>query len=1548
MSDSLPDPDISPLLRHLAEALNLPDWEHLSDAELESLLDSTATEPFTEAEHDHILEHAQQLIFSRETDTMEPQPNRIKNRPHAAPTEPVSSGSSQQPGGGKSKLSPNTRTGSGSAVVIAGIVLLAVGALFLQSDSQTETVKTSPTETQADPVSSIDHDPLGDFLAMTKPAPPVAWKVELGSKLTTMDRERKRVSLPDGSIVYLNENTSLEVAGDRKLIVTQGEVFVEVVPQHLVESKTHFVVETPNRKITALGTKFVVKASKLDTDVLVTQGKVKISDAPALLTAGQQLKNAKVLPAPRASEALLWTKELMAKAESPLIPKNQHAGGALVAVDPSGQEMKLSLRKQHIDVHIEDGFARTTIDQTYFNASWGRMEGTFYFPLPADASLSRLAMYVGENLMEGGMAERNHARNVFEQIRYTRRDPALLEWVDGSTFKMRVFPLEARQEKRIVISYTQRLHSAYGQTHYRFPAGHSLELIGDWSTHVLVKNHAQKKWDSPSHDLKSSNVEKDLVLEAAALRVVDDRDIVLALEEEQNANSKQNAARFSRVTFEGQQYLMLRYRPDLQGELQRKPRNWVFLFESAGNRNSLLARVQIDVLNTLLKNAEHHDTFSVVTSGTRSKTWKSQPVSCTAKNIQAAVEFLNHVHLIGALDLEKGLAACKPLFKAKAQAESYLVHLGAGVAVLGEKAPDKLISMIPTKTKYVGVGVGKRWSQDFMKTAADKREGVVTSINPDEEITWRAIELLSLLNAPRLVDVKVTDDQKDRRYLQFAETVAQGEELCVLTRFSEKDDFPKTLTITGKLAGQEKVYTLPVKDLAEKAGYLPRTWAKLEIDRLVAAGAEQHKDEIIKLSKAMYVMSPFTSLLVLETEQMYQQFKVDRGRKDHWALYPCPDKIKVVYEPGIIPANIPNLISTTTRAKSAEDVLQSVLVRTPPMTYRWNNGQQTVLQGLNAMQLYKENTTSRVHRRFSESDWITRQIQLSDDSSMDGLGLMGPRFLPVLDYNIEDTTFEGENRLFGVRRNNFNNLQNFWMEEAARNNTFFTRTSFGRPGVRFGQQNPVTWSREPKSATTATVPLGWRSVNLNWDDGNWRLFSTDGRRSVSYTGTAGPFYPFTANEGWVTAWPTYPQSGNGAGIAYPSLTNGRWNMWGKDQLSTTLEAGQSGQVQFWPSTEGSERMLGVLPQLRGANGEFSGGGGFGYLPSNMLGSGMRDLNTGFMPAGLFQDQQVGRLIVELSDDLILPALDDWPANGTIVGLAPAKGFLFGDIAGQIGGSPQWMNGNWTIGRFGDLTAHAPGMNTMQVDVPAQLESHGPTKLLPKRGTIDPKAKALIDRARQHGWESITLPQEKGETAFVLQCDGQGRYTYHRVLSEGLQEQVLSDGQTLRHLYPEIGLGATRVVSRFHRAEIQRLVPWLVAPAQDLAVGCNVNFVNDHTIALVPLQKANTEQEQPSKTVSLLLIFGDNGQLIERQLVEVPTGKKLLRVTYDDKGNVTVFNHEDKQLAKAQWKRGPVKAPNLEPDVNELVVLSLPFRSPGKFSHPDGTATHSKQSIHRIR
>jgi hypothetical protein len=760
-----------------------------------------------------------------------------------------------------------------------------------------------------------------------RPAAPAAEALAVGQTIETGPKERRRVTLPDGSALYLNSKTTVKLEDERLVSLAAGEVFVEVAPR-----EERFVVKTPKREVTALGTKFAVRAAAAGTEVAVTQGKVEVSGVEGVVAAGEQLAPGSDKPAlaPRASHLLDWTRELMCAAEAPLVPPSKFAGGALVANDSPGAS--LSLRKYHIDVHIEDGFARTTIDQTYFNHETRRLEGTFHFPLPADASLSRLAMYVGDTLMEGGMAERDHARQTFDSIVRRMQDPALLEWVDGSTFKMRVFPLEPRQEKRIVISYTQRLPVQYGRTPYRFPAGHSLEAVRDWSFRARVKGGAEAVWVSDTHgDLLTATKDKgDLVLDAARKNVKVEGDVALDLYDGNKAPRGDESARFSSFDHEGFRYLMLRYRPHLPSDGQRQRRDWVFLFESSGDRDPLLARVQVDVVRTLLANAEHDDTFAVIAAGTRARPFADEAKPATEENVKAAVEFLEGSHLIGALDLEKGLAAAEPFLKAAKN--PYLVHLGSGLPALGERRDDVLAKRVPEPTRYVGVGVGKRWNRNLMKTAADRTAGYFTQINPDEPVNWRGFELYSALTTPRLLDVKVVDNAEKAGFLTCTSAAAQGEEVCAITRLPQDGKgWPEAVTVSGNLGGKTFNRTVPVKDVKMNAGYLPRTWAKLEIERLLAENAQANKAKVIALSMSSYVMTPYTSLLVLENEQMYQQYNVDRGRKDHWAMYPCPDKIPVVHEPLAPPAQAePKPAAPAAGKLSVEQVLTTILVRVPP------------------------------------------------------------------------------------------------------------------------------------------------------------------------------------------------------------------------------------------------------------------------------------------------------------------------------------------------------------------------------------------------------------------------------------------------------------------------------------------------------------------------------------------------------------------------------------------------------------------------------------------
>src|SRR5262249_34967668 len=153
------------------------------------------------------------------------------------------------------------------------------------------------------------------------------------------------------------------------------------------------------------------------------------------------------------------------------------------------------------------------------------------------------------------------------------------------------------------------------------------------------------------------------------------------------------------------------------------------------------------------------------------------------------VKFLEKTHLVGALDFENALKAAKPFLESVEN--PHLVHIGAGLASLGENRDEVLVKGIPKGTHYIGLGVGKRWNRSFMKLAAERTAGYYRQVNPDESLAWHGFDLLSTLNTPRLLDVRVADKAGKATFLSETTMLSQGEEICTITRIDQNANLPK-------------------------------------------------------------------------------------------------------------------------------------------------------------------------------------------------------------------------------------------------------------------------------------------------------------------------------------------------------------------------------------------------------------------------------------------------------------------------------------------------------------------------------------------------------------------------------------------------------------------------------------------------------------------------------------------------------------------------------------------------------------------------------------
>jgi hypothetical protein len=192
--------------------------------------------------------------------------------------------------------------------------------------------------------------------------------------------------------------------------------------------------------------------------------------------------------------------------------------------------------------------------------------------------------------------------------------------------------------------------------------------------------------------------------------------------------------------------------------------------------------------------------------------------------------------------------------------------------------------------------------------------------------------------------------------------------------------------------------------------------------------------------------------------------------------------------------------------------------------------------------------------------------------------------------------------------------------------------------------------------------------------------------------------------------------------------------------------------------------------------------------------------------------------------------------------------------------------------------------------------------------------------------AIDLPGANRRAGSRILFDGSGRYGYERPVSGGLRERVFCDGKNFWHLYPELGVGARRPLSRFHRAEFFRRVPWALPPAEDLAHGADLKRLARLKVAIIP--RTVNARRRPAISRQVHLVFAADGRLKERRLVEIPSQHVLARDTLTRRGWVPRRRTAGgRTRVEGRWATKPIEDPDLTPDVKGLVVVPMPFRTP---------------------
>ncbi|MCD9610149.1 VIT domain-containing protein [Tenacibaculum maritimum] len=146
-------------------------------------------------------------------------------------------------------------------------------------------------------------------------------------------------------------------------------------------------------------------------------------------------------------------------------------------------ELKLSNLK--VRVNITGNYATTTYDMQFYNGLDRTLEGDLVFPLGEGQSVYRFAMDLNGSLREAVVVEKELARAAYETTVRQNIDPALLEKTSGNNYKARVYPIFPKKNKRVVLTYEEKLSTVNDKLVYELPLGIQ-EVVGSFSLDIFT------------------------------------------------------------------------------------------------------------------------------------------------------------------------------------------------------------------------------------------------------------------------------------------------------------------------------------------------------------------------------------------------------------------------------------------------------------------------------------------------------------------------------------------------------------------------------------------------------------------------------------------------------------------------------------------------------------------------------------------------------------------------------------------------------------------------------------------------------------------------------------------------------------------------------------------------------------------------------------------------------------------------------------------------------------------------------------------------------
>ncbi len=570
-------------------------------------------------------------------------------------------------------------------------------------------------------------------------------------------------------------------------------------------------------------------------------------------------------------------------------PAMASAAGLLVAEGGFGGV--LEIEEHDVQVTINNGVAVTTVEQVFRNLEDRQVEALYTFPVPKGASVANFSMWIGGKEMVGEVLEKERARQIYDSYKRQRRDPGLLEQVDFKTFEMRIFPIAARAEQRIEITYYQELQVDDHWATYVYPLatvaheGRGSATRGSFAVNFEVLSEIPiAEMMSPSHGGDFVVAEHDPSLWQASLETQGgdlNRDVVLAYRLARPVTGINLVASRANPQEDGFFLLTLTTGENLDAKVERGS-DYVFVLDISGSMDNdgklALSRRSLGAFIDVLA-AE--DRFEVITFNVSANALFGDLRPGDARSKQLANEFLDSQKARGGTMLEPAIrgaynykAADRPL---------NVVILSDGMTEAGERATLlALAAERPAGSRLFTIGVGNEVNRPLLEQLAEDAGGLAAFVSRGADFARQAQAFRRKLMRPVATNVSIDLEGAEVSGLapEGLPNLYHGVPLRLYGRYRKAG--PVRVRLAAAIGGEEFEQVVEF-DLPQRADNpeIERMWAFERIDDLLAEGDRRGSrrsviDEVVRLGEAFSIVTEYTSFIVLENDAEYQRWKIER------------------------------------------------------------------------------------------------------------------------------------------------------------------------------------------------------------------------------------------------------------------------------------------------------------------------------------------------------------------------------------------------------------------------------------------------------------------------------------------------------------------------------------------------------------------------------------------------------------------------------------------------------------------------------------------------